>query len=165
MHIVGAGILFTDGASVLTGFHPSRGAWSGFGGKCEDGEIAQTTAVREVCEEVFGLEPAVEVLEEIRAALQFEEPSVRGDYAMFIVCVDELFTIGNRLEKNGYTSPFYASFPKVISELLEQRSVPETAEIREILWFPLSELDAAQETFAPEFYKDLLEFKAMPSNA
>ena len=152
----GAGILFTDGIQVLAGYHPSLQAWSGIGGKTEEGETPQATAIRECCEEVFGLKPDDSLILEMAIALPLGEPTLMGDYALFRAEFPLLLTLSDALEKSGYTCQFYQSFPKTLSSLIEARTVPETAEVQALTFMPLQEAEGARESLAPEFYKDIL---------
>ncbi len=154
--VLAAGILFTDGTRVLSGYHPSVHAWSGIGGKTEEGETPQQTAIRECCEEVFGLKPDTELLREMAVIFSLGEPTMMGDYALFRSEFALLLTISDTLEKNGYTCQFYPSFPKTLSSLIEARNVPETAEVQALTFILIEELEAARESMAPEFYKDIL---------
>ena len=153
---VAAGILFTDGIKVLAGYHPSLHTWSGIGGKMEDEETPQQAAIRECCEEVFGLKPDTELLREMAVTFSLGEPTMMGDYALFRAEFTLLLTISDALEKNGYTCQFYPTFPKNLSSLIEARNVPETAEVQALTFIRIEELEAARESMAPEFYKDIL---------
>jgi 8-oxo-dGTP pyrophosphatase MutT (NUDIX family) len=159
-----AGILFTDGSKVLAGYHPSLSAWSGIGGKAEEGEPTVSTAIRECCEEVFGLKPDVATLDEIAALLCLGEPIIQSEYALFKADLEALLSISQILEKNGYTCQLYQSFPTTLLSLIESRQAPETAEIRDLTLMPLSELESSRESMAPEFYQDLKNLLSL-SNA
>ena len=162
--ITAAGILFTDGLRVLAGYHPSLSAWSGIGGKAEEGEAPGITAIRECCEEIYGLTPDAATLEEMAAALNLGEPTLTGTYALFKTCLEALLSIAQLLEKNGYTCQFYQSFPKTLQALIENRTTPETAEIRDVTLMPIEEGETSKEHLAPEFYEDLKNLLS-PSNA
>lgn len=166
----GAGILFTDKINgILAGFHPTRGLWSGIGGKCEEGEVPYQTALRECAEEIFGVEPEVHVIEEMQTALRLKFPIPSGDYAVYRASLYDLFTLSLILEKNGYSSKYYSSFPTSVWMLLQDRVTPAESEITTLSLFTLEEKDALRATFTPEFYEDLsfLEpafYKDNPSN-
>ena len=152
----GAGILFTDKIyGILAGFHPVRGLWSGIGGKCEEGEAPYQTALRECAEEIFGVEPESHVIEEMQAALRLKFPIPSGDYALYRATFQDLFTLSGILEKNGYISKYYSSFPKTLFVLLEGRVTPVDCEITNLSFFSLEEKESLRSRFAPEFYDDL----------
>ncbi len=154
--VLAAGILFTDGTRVLSGYHPSLHVWSGIGGKTEEGETPQQTAIRECCEEVYGLKPDTVTLEEMAVTLSLGEPTLRGTYALFKTELDTLFSIAQILEKNGYTCQFYSSFPKTLKSLIEDRQTSETAEIQALTFMYLDEVELSKESLSPEFYEDIL---------
>jgi 8-oxo-dGTP pyrophosphatase MutT (NUDIX family) len=156
----GAGILFTDTKEVLAGYHPSRGLWSGIGGKCEEGEVPYQTAIRECAEEIFGVEPEAHVIEEIQQALRLKFPIPNGDYALYRGTFSNLITISLLLEKNGCSSNYYSFFPKSIFQLLEERLPPDDSEITVLSLFILEEKEILRDTFAPEFYEDLLQINS-----
>jgi len=67
MSFSAAGILFQDGKNFLSGWNPSLDSWSGFGGKRRGFETSIETAIREVVEEIFQVNPDaddISVLEE-----------------------------------------------------------------------------------------------------
>ncbi len=158
-----AGILFTDGLKVLAGYHPSLSAWSGIGGKAEEGESLVITAIRECCEEIYGLKPDAATLEEMAVELNLGEPTLTGSYAVFQAHLLEVLVICRILKKNGYTSQFYQFFPKDIQYLIEERDTHPTAEIKLLTLLPLDEVELSRESITPEFYEDIR--KLMTSNA
>ena len=81
----GAGILFFDKslATILAGYQPKHGKWSGFGGRSLEGESSLQTAFREVCEELFGISPRTEVIEEMIECINPEFLSESENYTLF----------------------------------------------------------------------------------
>ena len=125
MSFSAAGILFQHEAKFLSGWNPSLGAWSGFGGKRRGIEYSIQTAIREVVEELFQVNPSaddIRVLEEILSPFDFEQ---NGDYVVFFMNVSSLFQISVFLEKKGYRSPLYSLFPTNVVDLVEKRILPE----------------------------------------
>jgi len=125
MSFSAAGILFQHGTKFLSGWNPSLGAWSGFGGKRRGIETSIQTAIREVVEEVFQVNIRADhnsALEVILSPYDFQE---NGDYVVFFMNLSSLFQISVFLEKNGYRSPLYSSFPTTIVDLIEARCLPE----------------------------------------
>jgi len=125
MSFSAAGILFQYDTKFLSGWNPSLGAWSGFGGKRRGTETSIQTAVREVVEELFQVNPDIDdidVLGELLSPFDFEQ---NGDYVVFFMNVSSLFQISVFLEKKGYRSPLYSSFPTNVVDLVEERKLPE----------------------------------------
>ena len=128
MSFSAAGILFQHETKFLSGWNPSLGAWSGFGGKRRGTETSIQTAVREVVEELFQVNPEIndiDVLEELLSPFDFEQ---NGDYVVFFMNVSSLFQISLFLEKKGYRSPLYDSFPTTVTDFIEKRKIPEQHE-------------------------------------
>jgi len=125
MSFSAAGILFQHDTKFLSGWNPSLGAWSGFGGKRRGIETSIQTAIREVVEELFQVNIRTDhigPLEVILSPFDFEQ---NGDYVVFFMNVSSLFQISVFLEKKGYRSPLYSSFPTNAVDLVEARILPE----------------------------------------
>ncbi len=157
----GAGILFYDESirTVLAGFQPKHGKWSGFGGHSKDNESRIQTAFREVCEELFGISPNDESMNEL---IEIIHPTVLFDkvyYTLFCLPIMSIFKIVFILQKNNQTnSPYYLHMPLFLNELIEKRKIVEKAEVHSILLFHLSDLQDIKLTLTKEFYHDLLLF-------
>ena len=125
MNYSAAGILFQDDKNFLSGWNPSIDSWSGFGGKRRGFETSIETAIREVVEEIFQVNPGtddISVLEEQLSPFDFKQ---NGDYVVFFMNVSSLFQISLFLEKKGYRSPLYSSFPTNVIDIVEARILPE----------------------------------------
>lgn len=125
MNFSAAGMLFQDGDRFLSGWNPSLTAWSGFGGKRRGNETSIQTAVREVVEEIFQVNLVredINTLEEELSPFDFKQ---NGEYVVFFMNVSSLFQISVFLEKKGYRSPLYSSFPANVVDLIEARRLPE----------------------------------------
>ena len=105
MSFSAAGILFQYEAKFLSGWNPSLGAWSGFGGKRRGIEYSIQTAIREVVEELFQVNPSaddIRVLEEILSPFDFVQ---NGDYVVFFMNVSSLFQISVFFRKKRISEP------------------------------------------------------------
>lgn len=155
----GAGILFFDKSLgiVLAGYQPKHGKWSGFGGHSLEGETPCETAFREICEELFGISPRSEVLEEMIEFMNAELLSESDSYSLFILPIMSIFNISFFLQKNGYAiTKYYPSFPVCLFHLLENRYNTQEAEVQKLLVFHLSEFQEMRLSLTKEFYNDIL---------
>ena len=128
MSFSAAGILFQDDKNFLSGWNPSLDSWSGFGGKRHGLETSIETAIRETVEEIFQVNPSkgdISALEDQLSPFDFKQ---NGDYVVFFMNVSSLFQISLFLEKKGYRSPLYDSFPTTVTEFIEKRKIPEQHE-------------------------------------
>jgi hypothetical protein len=128
MSFSAAGILFQDDTKFLSGWNPSIDSWSGFGGKRRGFETSIETAIREVVEEIFQVNldtNDISALEEQLSPFDFRQ---NGDYVVFFMNVSSLFQISLFLEKKGYRSPLYDSFPTTVTDFIEKRKIPEQHE-------------------------------------
>lgn len=155
----GAGILFFDKSlgAVLAGYQPKYGKWSGFGGHSLDNELPLQTAFREVCEELFGISPRPEVIEEMIECINPEFISESENYSLFLLPIMSIFNIPFFLQKNGYAiTKYYPSFPVCFFHLLHNRYNTNEAEVQKLLIIHLSEIQDMKLTLTQEFYNDLL---------
>ena len=155
--VFGAGILFVSytGGSVLAGFHPKLGRWSGFGGKCHENELYIDTAVREVVEEIFGifsLSPAI--LSELGKCV-VSAPRNDGGYMLFIEPIDTLLNMCEVLRKNAQISPYYQTIPSSLDSILVPRHVNYSSEISKLLFFAFRDIQDIRYLFTDEFYQDI----------
>lgn len=120
-----AGILFQDGNQFLSGWNPSLDSWSGFGGKRHGVETSIETAIRETVEEIFQVNPSKEDTSTLEEQLSPFDFKMNGDYVVFFMNVSSLFQISLFLEKKGYRSPLYDSFPTTVTDFIEKRKLPE----------------------------------------
>jgi 8-oxo-dGTP pyrophosphatase MutT (NUDIX family) len=154
-----AGILFYDKSlgTFLAGYQPKHGKWSGFGGHSQGDETPQQTAFREVCEELFGISPREEVLEEMIEFMNAELLSESETYTLYGLPILSIFNIPFFLQKNGYAiTKYYPSFPVCLFQFLENRYNTQEAEVQKIVFFYFSELQEMKLSFTKEFYNDLL---------
>ena len=128
MSFSAAGILFQDGKDFLSGWNSSLDAWSGFGGKRHGLETSIETAIREVVEEIFQVNPSKEDISALEVKLCPFDFKMNRDYVVFFMNVSSLFQISLFLEKKGYRSPLYDSFPTTVTDFIEKRKIPEQHE-------------------------------------
>lgn len=155
----GAGIVFFDKSlgTFLTGYQPKYGKWSGFGGKAHEEELPLQTAFREVCEELFGISPRPEVIDEIIDCITPDLISESDSYILFGLPILSLFTIPFFLQKNGYAiTKYYPFFPVCLFDLLEKRYNTQEAEVQKLLILHFSEIQDMKLSFTKEFYQDIV---------
>ena len=125
----GAGILFYHNNTFLTGFSSHLKLWSGFGGKVEKTDKTPLqTAIREVIEEVFGINPSEHIIRWIQN-IKIQQIINRHGYTLHICHINELKWISSILMFFGEKSPYYKQLPSDITELLTERNAPEDAEV------------------------------------
>jgi hypothetical protein len=152
MDFMGAGCMFGNDTHVLIGVHGRdynrKGVpvklLNGLGGRREGEETPQETALREVLEEMFGIQDPKRtpewprILEDFCAqppkkVIHMETPH----YITFVYSIDDLCQFLHVWE-SVFTSPYYKVFPQTLEELLFTRIAPETAEVSHILLWPKS---------------------------
>jgi len=126
---IGAGILFYYNNTILTGFSSHLKLWSGFGGKVEKTDKSPLqTAIREVVEEVFGINPSEHIIRWIQN-IKVQQIINRHGYTLHICHMNELKWISAILAFFGEKSPYYKQLPSDITELLTERHAPEDSEV------------------------------------
>lgn len=115
-----AGILFTDGKFVLAGINQVEDI-SGFGGKKIGTETPVVTAIREVLEELFEIEPTHQLIDIIIDKLQFDHLISRDSYSMFVMNFHDLETICDAVMKSLIKSPLYDRMPLNVMDLMMDR--------------------------------------------
>ena len=133
-----AGILFTDGKIVLAGYKPYKGYITGIGGKQKENEPLFQCAVRETLEELFGwttIHP--DVLAVSMERLQCVHETHYKGYTQFHCSFESLRALLVFLSMfMQVKSPYYASFPFTVDELVFNRNAPEGAEIAQLALLP-----------------------------
>jgi hypothetical protein len=114
------------------------------GGRREGEETPQETALREVLEEMFGIQDPKQipdwsrVLEDFcsqtpKKVIHMEKPH----YITFVYSIGDLCQFLHVWER-VFTSAYYKVFPQTLEELMFTRIAPETAEVSHILLWPRS---------------------------
>jgi len=123
-----AGCIFTNGKHILAGY---QGSISGIGGKAEEGEQPQATALREMLEEIFGISFDIE-----KIRLTPKQIIVKKSYTMFVYDFDDLETMCGVLQLCGVVSPFYEKIPTTVWEIVLKR-LPNDSEVPILCLLPL----------------------------
>ena len=141
-----AGCLFTNGTHVLAGY---QGTISGIGGKAEEGEEPQTTALREMLEEIFGITFDIE---KVRLAPQ--KIIVKNAYTIFVYSFDDLEEMCSIIKETGVVSPFYTKIPTTVWELVLKR-LPNDSEVRALCLLPVVDHPRHMPFVEPYFVSDI----------
>jgi hypothetical protein len=124
-----AGCLFIQDTYVLTGYNPKLNIWSGIGGKIEPGESPRITAYRETIEELFGINPSKEILDDCESAFGIIPLNIRDNYGVIKISFDLYIHLSYILRAHKCVSPFYNNIPISFNEVIHQRKQVENAEI------------------------------------
>jgi hypothetical protein len=138
-----AGYFFTNGVHVLAGYQPkgSKSIISGIGGKIENDEKWQQTAVREVFEELLGIEvPEGFVPPEAIRSIK------SGPYIFAIATFEDLEVF----LRAATLSPFYEEMPTNISDLILKR-INNHQEVQQLVLLPVN----SELVLDPDFLKDM----------
>jgi len=141
-----AGCLFTNGTHVLAGY---QGTINGIGGKAEEGEEPQTTALREMLEEIFGLEFDIE-------KIRFEPKKiiVKKSYTIFVYDFDDLESMCSVLKGCSIVSPMYSEIPTTVWDLIVKR-LPVESEVRALCLLPVVDHPRHMPFVEPYFVSDI----------
>lgn len=120
---------------------------NGLGGRREGEETSQETALREILEEMFGIQVPKENPQWSRILQDFMNHIPKRTihtgtpcYITFVYSIEDLCQFLHAWEQ-VFTSAYYRVFPKTLEELLFTRSAPETAEVSHILLWPRTLMD------------------------
>lgn len=141
-----AGCLFTNGTHVLAGY---QGTINGIGGKAEEGEEPQATALREMLEEIFGI---VFDIEKVR--LPPQKIIVKKSYNIFVYSFDDLEAMCSMLKGAGVVSPMYSEIPTTVWELIVKR-LPVESEVRALCILPVVNHPRHMPFVEPYFISDI----------
>lgn len=144
---ISAGLLFTDGKTILGGYQPHRRCIYGFGGKHERQESPPQTAIRETLEEIYGLHDIesqwVQDLMEILGPIT-EHESATAAYIFYLVHYKDLLVLmkymAEQLTTKGIQSPYYDKLPRTMAELLNRKMVAH-AEVQDIIVLELKDYE------------------------
>jgi hypothetical protein len=138
-----AGYFFTNGTHVLAGYQPkgSKSIISGIGGKIEIGEKWQQAAVREVFEELLGIEvPGDFVPPETIHSIK------SSPYIFAVATFEDLEVFLGAAE----ASPFYEEMPANITDLILKR-INSQQEVQQLVLLPVN----SELVLDPDFLKDM----------
>ena len=141
MNFLGAGIFFTNGNLVLSGYQANKEIpmIGGIGGKKELNETYQETAIRETLEELFDIEPTKEIIKLINMNIIYKKTMIQNNYIILVHTFEDLELILLKLNQYNIISPLYDIFPTTISELILRRKYEEDSEISHLCLLPLKE--------------------------
>jgi hypothetical protein len=154
-----AGSVFTDGKLILAGYQPLKNKpfISGIGGKKEDGEIYQVTALRETVEELFEFETVPEKLIEDLMSVTPEKVIQNGSYIMMVYNFNDLATMLKIISKYKLKSKLYDSAPLTLMDLLFKRKIElaVTPEISHLALLPLVQHEKSTPYVNSYFIEDM----------
>jgi len=142
-----AGCLFTNGTHVLAGYQKS--SINGIGGKAEDGEEPQTTALREMLEEIFGISFDIE-----KIRITPKKIIMKHDYSIFVYSFDDLEAMCGVLRLCGVESPMYSEIPSNIWDLIVKRR-PVESEVKALCLLPVIDQPRHIPFVEPYFTSDI----------
>jgi len=121
-----AGTLFTNGTHVLAAYQKDieNPTVSGIGGKRENSESYIETALREMVEELFGIQQVPLVLLR-RLVIMMEPRQIQqvGSYVLVVYSFNDLDKIIETVCSEIKVSPLYSVMPKTITDLVLGRKV------------------------------------------
>jgi 8-oxo-dGTP pyrophosphatase MutT (NUDIX family) len=130
--IKAAGCLFIQGDYVLTGYNPKLNIWSGIGGKIEKGELPYQTAFRETIEELYGLIPSKEIIDNCVKIFSTYKMIIKNNYGFIPFSFDKISTISHIIKEYIDSTPYYDYIPMSFNELITIRKTTENMEITEL---------------------------------
>lgn len=138
-----AGVLFLrHNYDTVMGFTPKHAHYSGFGGTKEEGESILTTALREAVEELYGISPDEELLDELVDRFAENPRYERDGYLFILIWFDEYPEFADIVRFYTRRTPFYDRFPKTIKSLVRKRKSVENMEITHlIVGTPMAQYD------------------------
>jgi 8-oxo-dGTP pyrophosphatase MutT (NUDIX family) len=137
---ISAGIVFTDGRTILGGYEPHKGCISGFGGKHENTEDPASTAIRETIEELYGIRGVKQsMIDDIKKLLRFDlsHLSAKAAYIFYVVDYDDLDKLLRYMSTQDIRSAHYPILPKNLTDLLNRRRIPGS-EVESLELIPLA---------------------------
>jgi hypothetical protein len=143
-----AGCLFTNGTHVLAGYQKS--SINGIGGKAEEGEEPQATALREMLEEIFGIYGFD--IEKIR--LKPNKIIMKHDYSIFVYSFEDLEAMCGVLRMCGVETKMYSEIPSTIWDLIVKRRAVES-EVKALCLLPVVDQPRHIPLVEPYFTSDI----------
>ena len=156
-----AGILFTNGSLVLSGYSEHKSKLTGIGGKSINNELPYETAMRETIEELFEFDiiPS-ELLTELNSNIIFSNLIATKNYSMFILSFNDLKVILKIINKykDTLTSKVYEVIPSNIEELLFLRKADNRSEIKHLCLLPMEISNTQSLDIDTFFLKDIIRY-------
>lgn len=138
----------------------SRGRFSGIGGKVEPfDERAESSAIRELIEELFNIEADPRHIAHLAKLLAdgYIHPQYRT-HITFYMDFSSLERLMLELKALGYISPLYASFPTTMSALVLKRKKNVRSELTDLRIVPLVKVVQQPRLYTYEFLADVTQF-------
>jgi hypothetical protein len=134
-----AGCVFTDGTYMLAGYQPNKNQprISGLGGKALNGESYITAAIRETLEELFEINPAPLIIQDIQMYLIPQRTIQNESHTMLEYSFEDLHCMLDILRTHQIQSPLYNTMPKNITELIFRRNINPKAEVSHLALLPM----------------------------
>jgi hypothetical protein len=161
----GAGCLFTNGLTILSGYQKKKGKniISGLGGSREENESYMDTAFRETIEELFHVnEVPSKLLDTLKRVLKPKSVIGKdvegwGIYVTVIFTFEDLETLLKYAERVSLKTPIYDTFPNTLSDLLLERNPRQGSHVPEIEYLTIIPLDIkyADALVQPELIEDM----------
>lgn len=135
-----AGIMFTDGQTMLVGYKQKTNKITGIGGKSYRIELVTKTAVRETLEELFEFEELPkQLVQMVHSELVFDKAICYGDYTTFVMTFVDLHKIFEIMMLFELKSKVYDTIPTGLCTLITRRKLIPEAELSYLMLLPCIE--------------------------
>lgn len=159
MNYTSAGCIFFNDQFVLAGYQPRKQKpfLSGLGGKREENETYEITALRETIEELFEIQTVpLTWIQTIQDQVPSKGFLKNGEYISVLYSFDDLQQILQILQKTGISSELYDEFPvNLLALLFGRKQLQYPAEISHLSLLPFVHHSSDTPFVSPYFVKDL----------
>jgi hypothetical protein len=158
-----AGVLFTDDTYVLAGSQNIKKTLyiSGIGGKKENNETYMDTALREMVEEIFDIQPSHIDLELLKKKFKPKMVFQVKTYITVVYTFIDLQNIANFLNNRGFQSRLYNIFPLSVDDIVKERITCFNTEIYKLHLIEFAKRENYPKTVHTDFIHDLVKYKAI----
>lgn len=135
-----AGVAFTNGKHILSGYHPQtkKRYISGIGGSREKGETYPQTAFREMLEEVFNYNHIPpELISTLNSTMIPRRVVNMNKYIIMVYSFEDLENMLEIISRYKLKTKLYEKFPKTLHELVMDREVHTSIEISHLSLLPV----------------------------
>ena len=135
------GCIFTDKTYVLAGLQVKneQKLISGFGGMALEQEESIHAALRETVEELVGLFDVPQIIDELFLHCMPQRFFQNGPYLLLQYSFEDLEDMLKIIRGYNVQSPYYATFPLTVQDLLFRRKKDKEAEIQALALLPLED--------------------------
>ena len=135
------GCIFTDKSYVLAGLQVKneQKLISGFGGMALEQEESIHAALRETVEELVGLFDVPQIIDELFLHCMPQRFFQNGPYLLLQYSFEDLEDMLKIIRGYNVQSPYYATFPLTVQDLLFHRKKDKEAEIQALALLPLED--------------------------